>query len=302
MTDPQPSDIQQPQQQHHHQQQPDAADADAAAAGTLQPAEDEQQQQLLLQQQLEPHAPPFAPIYTLVNNTSTRTTHHPQVQYVFSDDDPDLLTQALAQQHNGNLSESVEDPTPEHRAILLDLTQDSDGGYMVASASSLSPSWAVLDAQVSRISPPSSDGDGSNPANPGEAAAADVLNKKPERLMLRIEGVESRTLGIDGELRLTNEKGGPGGGSGSGSNSGSGLGSGQKDRDRAENDDYTSLIDEFDKRMGTLRKVVDAGEDRRRKVAAAETAHAEGMMPGFDRDAAHPQPSTEESPEYPDSG
>ncbi|KAK9420421.1 hypothetical protein SUNI508_06417 [Seiridium unicorne] len=192
--------------------------------------------------------PPFQPIYTLVNNTSTKTTHHPQVRYIFSDDDPDVLTQALAQQHDTNLGESASGPAPDNRAILLDLSPDAEGAYSVSWASSLSPSWAVLDAQVSRISPPSSDGGGS-----GDNGASQN-KKKPDRLMLRIEGIEGGSLVSSAELRLSGEKSGQGLGSGSGS------GSGQKG---AEGEDYNSMVDEFDKRMTMLRKVVDAGEERR---------------------------------------
>ncbi|ORY68622.1 uncharacterized protein BCR38DRAFT_482125 [Pseudomassariella vexata] len=194
--------------------------------------------------------PPFAPIFTLVNNTSTRTTHHPKVHYIFSDDDPDLLTQALAQQHDANLHNSASDPALSDRAVILDLAQDSEGGYNVSWASSLSPSWAVVNAQVSQISPPSSDGGG------GGGGSSDNP-KKPGRLMLRIEGVESGGIG-DGELKLSSE------GSRQGSRSGSGSGSGQ--HKEKEGEDYTTLVDEFEKRMCILKKVVDTGEDRRRKV------------------------------------
>lgn len=204
----------------------------------------------------EQNTPHFAPIYTLVNNTSTRTTHHPQVHYIFSDDDPDLLTQALAHQHNVNLNESSSDPSQNHHAILLDLASDSEGGYNVSWASSLSPSWAVLDAQLSRISQPPSDNEGGN-GNDGEGT-----KKKPDRLMLRVDGVETGSVGSERELRLSDEKSGQRSGSGSGSASGSG----QRDRERGDGEDYGQLVDEFEKKMAVLRKVVNAGEERRRKI------------------------------------
>ncbi|ETS81820.1 hypothetical protein PFICI_06822 [Pestalotiopsis fici W106-1] len=194
---------------------------------------------------------PFQPIYTLVNNTSTRTTHHPRVKYIFSDDDPDELMQALAQQDHANLGESASGPAPDHRAILLDLTSASDGTLNVSWASSLSPSWAVLDAQVTKISPPSSDGGGNSDPT------ASPTQKKPDRLMLRIEGIDGGSLASDSELRLSDEKSRLG-------SSGSASGSGQR---VTETEDYNALVDEFDKRMSLLRKVVDAGEERRRKVA-----------------------------------
>jgi hypothetical protein len=202
--------------------------------------------------ELEQQPPPFAPIYTLVNNTSTRTTHHPRVHYIFSDDDPDLLTQALAQQHDANMHESSSNPAINNRAVILDVGTDAEGGYNVSWASSLSPSWAVLDASLSRISPPSSDTESGNGANDSP--------KKSERLMLRIEGVESGAMASERELRLSEERSG---GSGSG-NSGA---SGHRDAE-----DYTSLVDEFEKKMSLLRKLVDAGEDRRRKIAVDPAA------------------------------
>ncbi|KAI0170724.1 hypothetical protein BJ166DRAFT_494610 [Pestalotiopsis sp. NC0098] len=205
----------------------------------------------------QPQAPPsFQPIYTLVNNTSTRTTHHPHVKYIFSDDDPDELMQALAQQHHANLGASASGPAPDHRAILLDLTSTGDGELDVSWASSLSPSWAVLDAQVSRISPPSSDGGGGN----GDPTASPSSQKKPDRLMLRIEGFDGGSLTSDSELRLSDERNRLGSGSGSGSSS---------HQRPTEPEDYNALVDEFDKRMSLLKKVVDAGEERRNKVARA---------------------------------
>ncbi|KAI0107337.1 hypothetical protein F4776DRAFT_668298 [Hypoxylon sp. NC0597] len=198
--------------------------------------------------------PPFAPIFTLVNNTSTRTTHHPHVRYIFSDDDPDILTQALAEL-DPSIDESTSDPAlRRHRAMILDLAPDPRGGYNVAWASSLSPSWAVLDAHLSHISPPSSDGESNNGNEGGDTGRAD-------RLMLRIDGIESSALGSEGE-----SSGEP---SRQGSGVASGSGSGQHDRDRGEAEDYTNIVDKFERRMATLRKLVDAGEERRRMIAGA---------------------------------
>lgn len=199
--------------------------------------------------------PPFAPIFTLVNNSSTRTTHHPHVRYIFSDDDPDILTQALAE-----LDPNIDDSTPNpalssNRGIILDLAPDSTGGYSVAWASSLSPSWAVLDAQLSQISPPSSDGE-SNNGNEGRESSG-----RAGRLMLRIDGVESNALSSGGSTS------GEASGQGLGSGSGGGGGSGQHDRERGDIEDYTNLVDRFERRMTTLRKIVDAGEERRRRIA-----------------------------------
>ncbi|KAI0160565.1 hypothetical protein GGR57DRAFT_499246 [Xylariaceae sp. FL1272] len=196
--------------------------------------------------------PPFAPIFTLVDNTSTRTTHHPHVRYIFSDDDPDILTHALAECDIHNTGGDESDPA--NRAMILDLQSDDQGGYSVAWSSSLSPSWAVLDAQLSHISPPSSEA-GSTGGGEGNT------EKKPDRLMLRIEGLETTNPESSSELRISGERTGQGSGSGSGSRSGSA----HKENDKEE---YAGMLDEFDKRMATLRKVVNASEDRRKKVAA----------------------------------
>lgn len=249
------------EQQQRHQPSPIPISHDNETVITDQ---DQQQQQ---------QTPSFAPIYTLVTNTSTRTMHHPHVHYIFSDDDPDLLTQALAAQHDANIHESSSDPSLNNRAVILDLERNGDGAYSVSWASSLSPSWAVLDAQVSQISPPSSDeGGGSGDSGAGEGGS----NKKPGRLMLRIEGVEGDGLTSEVELRISGERSGSRQGSGSGSRSGSG----QRDRgDRGDgSEDYGSLVEEFDKRMTMLRKVVVAGEERRRKIAVDTSPEGQSLL------------------------
>ncbi|KAI0422692.1 hypothetical protein F5X98DRAFT_101553 [Xylaria grammica] len=209
--------------------------------------------------------PPFAPVFTLVNNASTRTTHHPHVRYIFSDDDPDILTQALAECEHTYADEPGSESAPANRAILLDLASNDDGRYSVSWASSLSPSWAVLNAQLSQISPPSSDaGHGSGAGDTG----TDNSNR-PDRLMLRIEGVETSAPSSSSELRISNE-------THQRSGSTSGSGSGQRDRGSAgEIEDYASMLDEFDKRMATLRNVVNTSEDRRKKIAAQTTGEGD---------------------------
>lgn len=44
----------------------------------------------------------------------------------------------------------------------------------------------------------------------------------------------------------------------------------------ASKEDYGVIVDEFGKRMGVLRKVLDAGLERQRKVSAA-TTHGDGV-------------------------
>ncbi|KAK8851731.1 hypothetical protein PGQ11_014210 [Apiospora arundinis] len=209
------------------------------------------------EQDAQQRSPLFAPIYTLVTNTSTRSTHHPHVHYIFNDDDPDILSQALAQQHELNVDDSASDSKSHNRTVLLDVEPDADGGYKVSWASSLSPSWAVVDAQLSRITPPS------------EAAGAHTSGnaenpQKSDRLMLRIDGIEAASAGTEAELRLSSR-------SGQGSGSGSSLGSSQRDKDT---ESYSGLVDEFERRMVMLRKMVDSSEERRHKVEAEATAES----------------------------
>lgn len=206
-------------------------------------------------QDAQQQSPPFAPIYTLVTNTSTRTTHHPHVHYIFNDDDPDILSQALAQQHGLNVDESTSDPKSHNRAVLLDVEPDAEGGYKVSWASSLSPSWAVVDAQLSRITPPS-EAEGAQTSDRAETS------HKSDRLMLRVDGLEAASVGTESELRLSNR-------SGQGSGSGSSIGSSQREKD---SENYSTLVDEFERRMVMLRKMVDSSEERRQKVDAEANA------------------------------
>jgi hypothetical protein len=216
--------------------------------------------------------PPFAPVFTLVDNASARTTHHPHVRYIFSDDDPDILTRALAECEHANTEELGADLAPANRAMILDLAPNDDGGYSVSWASSLSPSWAVLNAQLSEISPPSSDAGHSNGSGAGDTDTN--TNSRPGRLMLRIEGVETSTPNSSSELRISDET------SRQRPSSGSGSGSGHRERERSgEGDDYVSTLDEFEKRMITLRKVVNASEDRRKKIAPQTTGEEHVAMP-----------------------
>ncbi|EGS19348.1 uncharacterized protein CTHT_0048060 [Thermochaetoides thermophila DSM 1495] len=134
-------------------------------------------------------APPFSPFFTLLTSTSPstnrQTLHHPTVHYIFADDDPEILTAALAQHHrsseveggNGEAGDddSNDDSGPKDRAIIVDVEASPDGtGFEVAWASSLSPDWAVTMARVDRMG---SYGDGGAALGPGG------------NLVLKIEGV-----------------------------------------------------------------------------------------------------------------
>ncbi|GAP85447.1 hypothetical protein SAMD00023353_1000590 [Rosellinia necatrix] len=225
--------------------------------------------------------PPFAPVFTLINNASTGTTHHPHVRYVFSDDDPDVLTRSLAECEHTYADESSSGSAPANRAMILDLAPNDDGNYSVAWASSLSPSWAVLNAELSQISPPSSDAGHNSDSGAGDASTN--KNSRPDRLMLRIEGIETSAPSSSSEMRISDEA------SRHRPTSASGSGSGQRERERAgEGDDQANTLEEFERRMATLRKVVNAGEERRKKVAL-ETIGGEDAAA---QDAAAENPAT----------
>lgn len=132
--------------------------------------------------------------------------------------------------------------------------------YEVAWASSLSADWAIVSAKVSPMSADDNDAD-TTPARGADGA-----------LMLRIEGVDHaarpprRSARSKASLDLS---------------SGSSSGVGQP----GQQEDYGAIVDEFEKRMMVLRRVLDAGRERQVKMAAdlgaaqsgpGETPGAEG--------------------------
>ena len=193
-------------------------------------------------------APLFALLASSDHPSQRQTTHHPTIHYIFADDDPETLSTALAQ-HSLDADEDEPDEQPDSvrpgdRAIILDMAPTSDGtGLEVAWASSLSPDWAVVSAQVSRME--GRDG-GNTPAAENNPA-----------LMLKIEGVGiepspgtivpwGKTPSPEAELQSS-------GGSGS-------------RQPPAGSDEYPGLLADFDKRMGLLRRVVESSAERQRQL------------------------------------
>lgn len=269
----------------------------------------------------EPVPPPFQPLFTLVTDSITRTTRHPQVHYIFSDDDPQLLTDALADHAHQHLPPSSHDSSPNastshnpqnpplsnhvnERAILLDLvpktTSTSDDptsssaaatGFHVQWASSLSADWAITSAKITTMVDDTA-------TVPSDTQGSEASDGAP-RLMLRIEGVDvasgvppastrtgkpstsavaqTSSAAIAGgrrpsleerELRMSASGGGGGGGKRA-SPGGPGA---------QGNEDYGAIVEEFDKRMGMLRKVIDAGLERQQYITTA--ASREQQSPG----------------------
>lgn len=103
----------------------------------------------------QPPPKQFEPLFTLLTNTTTNSTVHPRVHYLFSDDD---AASVLAAQDPSS--------SPSARSLIVDLAPSAAGGWAVSWASSLTPDFAVTGTQVEV-----SGGDGG-------------------ALMLRVDGVE----------------------------------------------------------------------------------------------------------------
>ncbi|KFY36876.1 hypothetical protein V494_04952 [Pseudogymnoascus sp. VKM F-4513 (FW-928)] len=193
--------------------------------------------------------PPFTPFFTLVDDATTSSTHHPvNVRYIFSDDDQDLTDDYLAAisspspnssshiTHSDSSSlttssrhhqPSNRDPRePEHRTILVDLDAT---GTAVAAAHSLSSSWQVLSASITKA--PTWE---SGPAAEDEEGGAGAA-----RFMLRLEGTKGRDEGMRERVR----------------------GMWREDPGDVRAEDFQVLMDEFEKKMRVLKTVVDSGNE-----------------------------------------
>ncbi|TLD24305.1 hypothetical protein PspLS_06724 [Pyricularia sp. CBS 133598] len=259
-----------------------------------------QQQQAQQHQPTPPPPPVFTPVFALVDDATGRpTTHHPRVHYIFSDDDPEELTAALddaAAHHphpptsSGGAAVAVSGSSRD-RTIVVDLVPSPDGrsgSFSVVSAVSLSPEWAVTSVQVSRVGGKDADVPGGGVGNKGKARdGADASDDKDvissgdgddNGLMLRIEGVGvDPAAAVDSTLTL------------SGSSSG---GSRHSERRRQKQqqgpgpngeEEFAVLADDFDRRMSTLRRVVDAsipGLDLEEQRAAHAAVGDETASPG----------------------
>lgn len=240
-----------------------AGSASASASASIQ-----QQQQLQIPlPPAEPSTPNFTQLFTTVTSTThpsnKSTTHHPTVHYIFADDDPDILTEALA--HHHRTAEAEEQPDEDHpeehppteRAVVLDIvpSPSAPAGYEVAWASSLAPDWAVVSARVGRT-------DGSGGAlQQGSGGGGGGM------LTLQIEGVSVERSGPTpsssrGKLGSSPVEGD--GKAGRGSAAGK-----QQNPEHQPSEEYPALMDEFDQRMDVLRRVVEAAEVRRRTMEAA---------------------------------
>lgn len=222
--------------------------------------------------------PELKPFFTLIEDANTLEYHHPTVHYIFSDDDPEFLTEAslraLETGSNAELSPSREHegsrqsgllppPIPgfKERYIILDMEntpgdgaaaaaaaqiatsagttgttistspatqqqqQQSTGhsAYRVTSAHSLTPDWQILNTQLSPAPTFDTPNDLSgDPASTGGGA-----------LMLRVEG----TAGFPRDVPSN------------------------KERDKQGRQSLEEMMEQFEKRMGELRRVIEVGEE-----------------------------------------
>lgn len=202
----------------------------------------------------------FSPLFTLVTDTTgprPPRTHHPRVHYIFADDEDDeafaaaLASQGLSTPDTSSAASVRSHPgqSPRDRAIVLDLVpRQGEAGYDVKYVSSLGSDWAVTTATVGRM-------EGEGPVE-GEGP-----------LMLRIEGVGIEPGGAAARAQTEAE--------------------GRREHED-EAGEYAPLIDEFETRMGVLRKVVTALDERSRVVAEKEAheeevGHDEGGVPPWDK-------------------
>ncbi|KAH6677039.1 hypothetical protein F5X68DRAFT_193658 [Plectosphaerella plurivora] len=247
---------------------------EAATAASAQVAESQQNQQHQTTQSFrlpnidastaptsaQPNDPKLDPagFFVHVNNTkfgdaspSAEKTYHPHIQYIFADDDPAVLSAALADAHTRNTASTASaraNPMREH-GVLVDVEPITDpktgkptGGWKVASAGSISGDFAVTEAQITRMD------DSSSAAAVAKAGAeADIGGT----MWLKLHGVE---MTDDDDLPADSL---PGSQSADKSVSG-------------EKEDYSGLIEEFDRQMVIIKKIMAAGKARLAKNSTTD--------------------------------
>ena len=212
-----------------------------------------------------PPAPTLTPFYTVISDvtppSSATDTYYPRVRYVFSDDDPDIISGALSFHHasqgrpvepgHGPSNSAPQSGSGSHsRSILLDLAPAADGrGYTVAWASSLSPDWAVVGTRLQPLEP---------------VSASDVIDDDGGRtVVLNIEG-----LGIP--IAAPSSIDPPDHRKTSVTQDGRKVSSLRIDKAVPKVKDYADLVRTFEMRMALLRSAVHNSEERRRLTPTME--------------------------------
>lgn len=128
--------------------------------------------------------PDFKQLFTLIEDPETGEHYHPTVHYIFSDDDPEILTSAAhdaLDSHGETRRSNAPQEKVDERYVIVDLAAD---GKTVTSAASLSKDWQAVQASI--------------------AQAPSVDNSIPSEdrgLMLKISGKESRRLDYEKQRR-----------------------------------------------------------------------------------------------------
>ncbi|KAI9832619.1 MAG: ubiquitin-protein ligase Anaphase Promoting Complex [Phylliscum demangeonii] len=229
--------------------------------------------------------PAFAPFFTLIEDATTGRHVHPAVHYIFSDDEEtELLTEASLHalsalscpsppppppqrlppdgsggsgSHRRRALRSSEDgsssstssrsarqagPSPvRHRYLIVDVGAD---GETVTAVRSLANDWQPLGADISQAPT----WDAGTPAAAADDAAATTgagapqpqAQKSSGGLMLRIEGTEALAVGVGHES--------------------DGAAWDVPPDAEGEEQAMTEMMELFEKRMATLRKMLDVGE------------------------------------------
>ena len=231
--------------------------------------------------ELPPPRPNFNPFFTLINDSSTQSTHHPsRIHYIFSDDDEsEVLTAACVRSLHNQIEEDVEAMggsgegvresgtsssssatfkkgsnrkdeavkvkaavKREERVIIVDINDTGDG---IVSSSSLSASWQVVHTEIANAPTLNNDSTAETDGGDGERG-----------LMLRIEGMG---IGASGEEM--------------GDSGMKGKGKGVGESGVMGEEEMQALLEGFDRKMAVLRKIVAAGEgwdEARREKGAGE--------------------------------
>ena len=137
-----------------------------------------------------PHPPDFKPFFTLIEDPQSGEHHHPTVHYIFSDDDPEILTNAALEALEAQGDDAQHRAPAEHaeeRYVIVDMAAD---GKTVTSASSMSKEWQAL---RTTITPAPSWGDDTRSEDKG--------------LMLKVSGEESSRVGGGREKRKSAQAG-----------------------------------------------------------------------------------------------
>ncbi|KAL1961646.1 hypothetical protein VTN77DRAFT_1361 [Rasamsonia byssochlamydoides] len=306
------------QQQQQQQTEHATASPDPVQTGGHSGPLDEQQEDLV-----NPSGPGFKPFFTLIEDANSSEYYHPTVHYIFSDDDPELVTEAalraletgneplgrhhhLEQGDQGYVEEGPETgpsgsrkqsllpppiPGVRERYIIVDLEpsvpqqhghgassapdtatqiataagaasmstspaqqqqpQQPGQAFRIASAHSLTPDWQVLSTQLS----PAPSFDTFNNHHSGEPSSSPSSSGA---LMLKIEG----TSGFPRDIAPA-------------------RGEDNKDQTLEE------MMEQFEKRMGELRRVIEAGGDYPpRRPGLSRAGDTEDTGHGSDNNAA----------------